>query len=426
MNSKYTHKITSAVLSLSLVFIVSIIPLASSLIAEASHGTVKISSKFGQIGNPDVAMNDEGKSVVMWQDKGGQTYEIYGQAFDSAGIPKGVPFRVNHFRPNDQKNPQVAMNSKGDYTAVWQSYKQDGSGTGIFGRQFIWGSKTKYKEFRVNTYIRNDQANPDIAMNDNGKFVVVWVSEKDNGTKTKKIFAQRFTPEGDPEGDEMEISTEDNVKLMENPAVAMDQNGGFAVVWQAKTDNGYDIFAQIYDWDGNPVSDEDILVNTTTAQDQITPSVVYTSSNQYMIVWGNTTMHDVLEVPQENIVGQILSSNGQKFGSEIEITEPIFGHHEEPSVMQVSSSELYVAWESYKKLSQKYWAVYGKYMSLTGTPEEEERLNPTSNKWNQMPAVASDGDENINIVWVGLNGVQYKKAVYIERIMDDSAGMFSF
>ncbi|MBU0727488.1 hypothetical protein KKA95_02280, partial [Patescibacteria group bacterium] len=128
---------------------------------------------------------------------------------------------------------------------------------------------------------------------------------------------------------------------------------------------------------------------------------------------------EILEIPLENINGQLVTNVGQKYGTEFQVTEPISGHQEHPDIAQISSADTYAIWQSYEKRSQKYWGISGKSLTTAGVPEEDETLyNPSNNRWNQEPSIASDGNGNIGIVWVGLNGQKYKKAIYYERISE--------
>jgi len=92
--------------------------------------------------NPSIAMNEDGQFVVTWQsDTGteGTKEGIFGQRFPSQGEHIGEPillgdeFRINTYRPDDQRYPAVVMGRDGEFVAVWQSDEQDGSDYGVFG-----------------------------------------------------------------------------------------------------------------------------------------------------------------------------------------------------------------------------------------------------------------------------------------------------
>jgi hypothetical protein len=98
------------------------------------------SYQAGAQSNPCVGMNGDGEFVVVWQSAGqGTEKDIFGQRFGDQGEHTGEPiligdqFRINTYVPEDQRYAAVAMSGTGTFVAVWESYRQDGSGYGVFG-----------------------------------------------------------------------------------------------------------------------------------------------------------------------------------------------------------------------------------------------------------------------------------------------------
>jgi tRNA A-37 threonylcarbamoyl transferase component Bud32 len=130
-------------------------------------------------GNPSVAGLSNGKFVVTWMSYGqdaSDSYGIYGQIFNADGSKYASEFRVNTYVTNDQRYPSVAGLSDGKFVTAWMSYGQDGHENGIYGQMFN-ANGTKYlSEFQVNTYVGNSQEYPSVASLNDGKFVVTWAS----------------------------------------------------------------------------------------------------------------------------------------------------------------------------------------------------------------------------------------------------------
>jgi hypothetical protein len=59
-----------------------------------------------------------------------------GSEDDSSGARLGREFRVNTYTTSSQFFPAVASDSSGNFVVVWNSFDQDGSGHGVFGRRF--------------------------------------------------------------------------------------------------------------------------------------------------------------------------------------------------------------------------------------------------------------------------------------------------
>ncbi|MCF0234380.1 MAG: trypsin-like serine protease, partial [Thermoguttaceae bacterium] len=92
-----------------------------------------------------VAMDDKGDFAVVWDmitEDGDGSRDVYMRkyAFNGGALKlNGVTdmLMVNVHDSKDQQNASVAMDSDGDIVVVWESYRQDGEGWGIFGRRFL-------------------------------------------------------------------------------------------------------------------------------------------------------------------------------------------------------------------------------------------------------------------------------------------------
>ena len=226
---------------------------------ESISQIIKINSGSGKIDRADIAASPSGKSVMVWHDKINKNYEIFSQSFDENGSPTGFPSIVNHCKIYDKKNPHIAMDEWDNYVVVWQSWMQDGSGSGIFGQRFLANGRKNGGEFKINTYIMGSQENPVVAMNDQGNFVVVWEGENNN---SDNIYAQRFDADGNRVGKEFRVNASIN-KIQNNPSVSMDNNNNIVVVWQSQVDSNWDIYSNKFDWSEEAESVNDILINKT-------------------------------------------------------------------------------------------------------------------------------------------------------------------
>jgi hypothetical protein len=56
---------------------------------------------------------------------------------------------------------------------AWQSFGQDGFGTGVFGQRYTSAGIAQGSEFQVNTYTTSAQGKPKVAADADGDFVVV-------------------------------------------------------------------------------------------------------------------------------------------------------------------------------------------------------------------------------------------------------------
>jgi len=165
-------------------------------------------------------MDADGDFVVSWTSSGqdGSGSGIYAQRYTADGTRAGDEFRVNTETAGSQLNPNIVMDADGDLG----------------------------NEFRVNTETVSIQRYPSIAMDADGDFVVSWNSYKQDGSEYG-IYAQRYTANGTPVGNEFLVNTE-TVNSQTLSSIAMDADGDFVVSWQSYNQDGdvWGIYAQRY------------------------------------------------------------------------------------------------------------------------------------------------------------------------------------
>jgi hypothetical protein len=120
----------------------------------------------------------DGDSVVVWMSEGqdGSGYGAYGQRYDKNGAKAGGEFRISTATGSDQSYPNVAMADNGDFVVAWSSYFQDGSGWGVYARRYAADGTARGGEFRVNTTTLSDQLYTSVAADASGDFVVAWTA----------------------------------------------------------------------------------------------------------------------------------------------------------------------------------------------------------------------------------------------------------
>ena len=144
--------------------------------------------------------------VVTWESAGqdGSQYGIFGQRYSSDGVPLGTEFRVNTYATGNQRSPAVGGITS-QFTIVWQSDGQDGSGEGIFGQRYTPAGFPAGPEFRVNTYTSSNQSAPELSSSGFApvNLVVLWQSDLQDGSATG-IYSQKYFS-GFPDGPELRV-----------------------------------------------------------------------------------------------------------------------------------------------------------------------------------------------------------------------------
>ena len=86
---------------------------------------------------------------------------------------KGARYTSTPTPPATRNSPAVSATANGDFAVAWQSLGQDGDSAGIFTRRFDSSGVAQGMEQRANTFTVGAQALPEVAVADDGKFVVV-------------------------------------------------------------------------------------------------------------------------------------------------------------------------------------------------------------------------------------------------------------
>jgi hypothetical protein len=205
---------------------------------------------------PSITALADGGFVVSWSSNGqdGSSGGIYAQRYDMNGQTMGsAEFQVNTYTTNIQGSPTITALAAGGFVVSWESYGQDGSGYGIYAQRYDAAGVTAGSEFRVNTYTTGAQSTPTITALVDGGFVVSWESYGQDGSGYG-IYAQRYDAAGVTAGSEFRVNscmTNDQQYSVITALV----DGGFVVSWTSyiQDGNGYGIYAQRYDANGDPV-----------------------------------------------------------------------------------------------------------------------------------------------------------------------------
>ena len=226
----------------------------------ASDGTTE-GSEFhvntettGWQSSPFVAHLGSGKFVIAYTSNGGGTIsnDIYAQRYYANGNKEGSEFRVNTHTTSAQNHPSVAALDNGKFVIAWSSFLQDndsdnwGSYYGVYGQRYASDGTTEGSEFHVNTYTPKNQFSPSVAGLGNGKFVIVWQSDGQDGSYNG-VYAQHYYANGDKQGDEFLVNTE-TTNSQSNPSVAGGADNKYVVVWYSENQDGSDdgVYAQRY------------------------------------------------------------------------------------------------------------------------------------------------------------------------------------
>jgi hypothetical protein len=327
-----------------------------------------------------------------------------GLAAPPAGLaqpgPLGPQFQVNEWTTGSQFGPAVAGDGAGNFVVVWTSL--EGAGTdaslSVQGRRYDAAGTPLGGEFQVNVWTTGYQADPAVASDAAGNFVVVWTSYGSAGSDAAwhSIQARRYDAAGTPLGGQFQVNVW-TTDAQHSPAVAPDGAAGFVVVWSSQSGAGTDLDAgsiqgRRYDAAGVPLGGE-FQVNTYTTSGQAAPAVAADATGS-VVAW--ESFGSAMDGEGTSVQAQRYDAAGTPLGPQFQVNEWTTGFQRSPAVALDGAGTLVVAWA--RDYSDSL--IQARRFDAAGTPLGPEfQVNVFTTFILTNPAVAADAAGNFLVVW---------------------------
>jgi Ca2+-binding RTX toxin-like protein len=363
--------------------------------------------------NSKVALNSDGDFVIVWQSgysQDGNGYGIYAQRYNASGVAQGNEFRVNSFTIGNQANPDIAIDSSGDFTITWASANQDGSGYGVYGQRYNAAGVAVGGEFRVNSNTNGNQVGGDVAVDNDGDFVVAWTSDGQDGS-VEGIYTQRFDNlpatvlPSTTVGNEFQVNTFTNGS-QDDLSIAIDADGDFVITWESfgQDGDGNGIYAQRYNAAGVKIGNE-FQVNTTTNSSQNDASIAIDADGDFVIVWESYGQ----DGSGNGIYAQRYNASGVRLGSEFRVNTTLSFDQSNASIAIDTDGDFVIVWESFEQDGDGYGIYAQRYNAAGVRIGGEFQVNTFTNSRQNNASIAIDADGDFVIAWqsFGQDGDSY-------------------
>ena len=304
-------------------------------------------------------------------------------------------FHVNSYTPGMQYRQVTAMADDGRFVVVWQSQDQDGESFGVYARRYDASGLPDSTDIQVNTHYVDMQELPSVAMAPDGRFVVVWNDHDRYG-----IYGQLFNADGTRDGSEFSVLASSAGLYQCGPytfytAVAMAPDGRFVVVWDGEVGEIWQsmrgIFARVFDSSGNPVGDPVQVVVSENGVDDY-PRVAMADDGHFVVVWQSTG-----RTPAGYAVFvQRFSPDGTRDGTMFQVDPGSQGY---PDIAMAPDGRFVVVWHA-GGLDGDRTGVFGQRFNPDGTRDGTQfQVNTYTADLQQIPAVAMGQDGRFVVVW---------------------------
>jgi Ca2+-binding RTX toxin-like protein len=270
---------------------------------------------------PEMSFNG-GVGVVAWTDNnaaGGAGVDVVARRFDSAGAWAGDAFRVNTTTAGDQGAPDVAVADDGSFVVAWAD------GANVRAQRYAANGTAAGSEITANTNTATNKRDATIAVAGDGRFVVAWESDGQD-TDNWGVYAQRFAANGTAAGSEFVVNTTTTGAQIK-PSAGMDDSANFVVTWTSADADNQGVWMQRFDNTGAAQGSE-TGVNSTTANLQDESEVAMNSSGAFVVTW----MSDQQDGSSHGVYFQRFNSSGATQGSETVANTTTSGNQDHPSI----------------------------------------------------------------------------------------------
>lgn len=326
---------------------------------------------------------------------------------------------ANAFTSGDQNQASAAGGGQ-HAIAVWTDHASlDADGTSVNYRMFgddgtpqIVG-QTNHHDKVANSTTAGDQHSPDVAVDENGAFVIVWVDMSNQGSQGADVKARLFNADGTPKVN-THTGTSDEFLVhglvngnQTSPSVAS-TSLGFIVVWTDDSGvdgSGHAVRARVFDPDGFPVVNSDtgdasaFTVNTNVTGAQIEPDVAADVNGQWVVAWTDSSGWS--DTNGTGISAALLGYNGANgLGGDIAVNTTTADDQYQPAVLSQGNTGFAVFWTDESNAHDpSFSGIRGRLFDPQGVAtfngvsndEQDFAINTTVNGRQEKPVAAVYG-----------------------------------
>ena len=253
-----------------------------------------------------------------------------------------------------------------------------------------------FAQLRVNEYDQHHQTHPAVAMDDDGCFVVVWRSHVADG-RGGGVFACLFDAEGTAPGDEFKVNLSDVDVDTWTPAVAMAPSGDFVVAWVADRGGNCDVVARLFDAEGTPLTDE-LPVATSADIAESAPRIAMNATGAFVIVW--TNWYGDAQTGRSYVAARTYAADGTPLTEPFEVGD--YAQQKWPDVAMDEAGRFVVAWI---RMGDTYNRPYGEFIMVRRFDADGAPLGAATHLTGDLnsrwygPSVATGRDGRFMVAW---------------------------
>ena len=334
-----------------------------------------------------------------------------GNAVDWDGCTGGEisEFQVNGYWTGNQQNSRLAVLENDGFAVTWEYAAGGTAATDVHFRMFDPEGTPMGIESVVHSSVQGQQQTPRILATPGGGCIVFW-QQYPVGETQFDIFAQRYLPSGEKDGDPFVASPDSSAHDRYAEAVLL-EGGELMVIWTID----YHVYGRRMLLDGTPLG--------------IQIDIAYASSNSISLTalpGGGFLVTYLAKVGgsqgKYKVHGRWFDEYGIAQGQGVLIEDQGDTLHQTaPRAMLTSNDELVVAWSAYYNGDGSGYGSFARMLTASGDPIGDLfPVNTTTQSDQNGPRPLALGDGRFAIVWNG-NGPGDNGGAFLQRFEPDTA-----
>ena len=311
-------------------------------------------------------------------------------------------FRINTNTNNDQLIARVCELQNGNLIFVFFSDGQDGDEGGIYSSIYTPNGIKIKNVFQVNTQFIKDQTMPRVASIPGGNFIIHWSSNSQNVDHSYDIWAKIYNIDGEVVKEEMQIN-QTSAGIQDESDMVVLSNGNLLFVWESENDQDGS-FSGIYGNIWKPDLSQNILqefnVNKIISDNQTNPRCVALNGN-FVVVWQSKLTTNYY------VQARLFDNAGNGNDKEITISHNNDFDRSYPIAIQLDGGDIVFAWQAVNQegLPGTGWGIYARRFNqdLIAIDPEDILINTYTIGHQLMPFASSMTNGGIMICWESYN-----------------------
>jgi hypothetical protein len=364
-------------------------------------GTAEIiGSIVGSASNAQVAINDAGDAMVIWRQYYDSRYNIWAKRYKASSGAWGSAVKIQTNYTESAYEPQVAIDSNGNATAVW--IQQNG---GYF--QEVWANRynaltdTWGTAENIEIYNSNSSYSPNIAINASGNAIAIWTQSENISYGNYNIWINRYTASTQSWSTADLIVAASSDADITYPSVAIDVNNNALIVWlRSDNTNGCSIWSKQYNATlGTWSSEKLVIADTGNTYPDNAPKVSINDSGDAIAIWKAS------DGIRYNIWANNYTASTQSWGTAVKIETDNSGDAINPKVKISTSGDAIAIWSQSDGARYNIWTNH--YTASTQSWGTAAQIETDNSGDTINPQVNTNAFGDAKAIWFQSDGTNY-------------------